>query len=64
MIFSWWTQLLKSEDTFTVSQAAGALSECSIRNDSNKTVVSGAGAIPLLVSMLQVREIPHFSVAV
>ena len=46
-------QLLKSDDSFTISQAAGALSECSIRNDANKTLVSASGAIPLLVSMLQ-----------
>jgi hypothetical protein len=50
-------QLLRSVDLFTVSQAAGALSECSIRNDSNKTLVSAAGAIPLLVTMLQARPL-------
>ncbi len=57
-----WRQLLRSADLFTVSQAAGALSECSIRNDSNKTLVSAAGAIPLLVTMLQASLSPAVSV--
>ena len=52
-------QLLRSADLFTVSQAAGALSECSIRNNSNKTLVSAADAIPLLVTMLQARPPAH-----
>ncbi len=34
-------------------QSAGALSECSIRNDNNKRIISQNGAIQPLVKMLK-----------